>query len=340
MLSLKGYFKLIFVLIISLFVVILLKNMFVMYDKSVKTLNIVENRKEYVYPLGNVVAIKANTDGVLVIGYEEDNISYIGGIKIGDNIIEINDKKINNSKDISKLLNSLKTNEVTVTFERNNQVKKEKIKVKYENNVYKFGLWVRDRVSGVGTMTFYNPQNNIFYAIGHSIYDVDTNKLLKIKEGYLYNIHNLHIIKGDSSSVGKINGKFDLTTKIGYFSNNSNFGISGKLIDNSQISSELIELGTSDDVNIGDAIILFEDENRNIRPYKIKIDKIIKDKKSDRDMVIKVVDEDLIDYTGGIVQGMSGIPIIQNNKLIGSITHVFKNNPKKGYGIFIHEMIQ
>lgn len=112
------------------------------------------------------------------------------------------------------------------------------------------------------------------------------------------------------------------------------------MIDNSQISSELIELGTSDDVNIGDAIILFEDENRNIRPYKIKIDKIIKDKKSDRDMVIKVVDEDLIDYTGGIVQGMSGIPIIQNNKLIGSITHVFKNNPKKGYGIFIHEMIQ
>ena len=84
----------------------------------------------------------------------------------------------------------------------------------------------------------------------------------------------------------------------------------------------------------------YKDENRNIRPYKIKIDKIIKDKKSDRDMVIKVVDEDLIDYTGGIVQGMSGIPIIQNNKLIGSITHVFKNNPKKGYGIFIHEMIQ
>jgi len=102
----------------------------------------------------------------------------------------------------------------------------------------------------------------------------------------------------------------------------------------------LIELGTSNDVRIGDAKIIFEDESRNIRTYKIKIEKIVDNKNLDRDMIIKVIDDELINYTGGIIQGMSGIPIIQNNKLIGSITHVFKNNPKKGYGIFINEMIQ
>lgn len=309
----------------------------------IETINVFENNKSkrYVYPLGNIVGIKANTDGVLVIGYEEDDIAYIGGLKIDDNIIKINDKKINNSTDISELLNTLKTNEVKVGFQRDDEYKEEIIKVKNENDEYKLGLWVRDKISGIGTMTLYDPSNETFFAIGHAITDVDTNKLLKIKEGFLYNANNLEIIKGNSENVGKIKGEFDLSKAIGEFDNNSNFGICGDLLlDKVDLLSGQIELGTSSDVKIGDAIILFEDENRNIRTYDIKIEKIIDDSTCDRDMVIKVIDEDLINYTGGIIQGMSGIPIIQNNKLIGSITHVFKKNPKKGYGIFIDEMVK
>ncbi len=340
MLNRKIYFKLLCIFVFILILSGLLKNKVAINNVSVQTLSIVKTDKKYVYPLGNIVAIKADTDGVLVIGYEEEDVTYIGGVKIGDNIIKINDKDVNNSIDVYKILNSLKSEEVIVTFERNGELKKENLNVKYEDGIYKLGLWVRDKVSGIGTMTFYDPQNETFYAIGHAITDVDTNNLLKIKEGYLYNIHNLEIIKGNSSSVGRINGKFDLSTEIGIFNNNSNFGISGGLVNKYKINSELIELDTSNDVKIGDAEIIFEDENRNIRRYKIKIEKIINNKKLDRDMIIKVTDDELIDYTGGIIQGMSGIPIVQNNKLIGSITHVFKNNPKKGYGIFINEMIQ
>ena len=340
MLNKKIYFKFLCIFVFILILSGLLKNKITINNVSVQTLNIVKTNKKYVYPLGNIVAIKADTDGVLVIGYEEEDVTYIGGVKIGDNIIKINDKDVNNSIDVYKILNSLKSEEVIVTFERNGELKKENINVKYEDGVYKLGLWVRDKVSGVGTMTFYDPQNETFYAIGHAITDVDTNNLLKIKEGYLYNINNLEIIKGNSSSVGRINGKFDLSTEIGNFNNNSNFGISGDLVNNFKINNELMELGTSNDVKIGDAEIIFEDENRNIRRYKIKIEKIVNNKNLDRDMIIKVTDDELIDYTGGIIQGMSGIPIVQNNKLIGSITHVFKNNPKKGYGIFINEMIQ
>jgi len=340
MLNKKIYFKFLCIFVFILILSGLLKNKITINNESIQTLNIVKANKKYVYPLGNIVAIKANTDGVLVIGYEEEDVTYIGGIKIGDNIIKINDEDVNNSIDVYKILNSLKSEEVIVTFERNGELKKENINVKYEDGIYKLGLWVRDKVSGIGTMTFYDPQNKTFYAIGHAITDMDTNNLLKIKEGYLYNINNLEIIKGNSSSIGRINGKFDLSTEIGTFNNNSNFGISGRIVDDSKINRKLIELGTSNDVIIGDAKIIFEDESRNIRTYKIKIEKIVDNKNLDRDMIIKVIDDELINYTGGIIQGMSGIPIIQNNKLIGSITHVFKNNPKKGYGIFIDEMIQ
>ncbi|MGL5692766.1 MAG: SpoIVB peptidase S55 domain-containing protein [Peptostreptococcaceae bacterium] len=296
--------------------------------------------KKYVYPLGNLVGIKAETDGVLVLGYEEEDVSYIGGIQIGDSIIKINDKKVNNNKDITKLLNELKNENVKIGIIRDDEYKEEKIKVKFENGKYKLGLWVRDKVSGIGTMTFYDPINNTFFAIGHAITDVDTNKLLKIKEGYLYNAVNLEIIKGNTENVGKINANFDLTDPIAEFNNNSNFGICGSLLKKGEVNNQLIELGTPDDVKNGNAEVIFEDENRNLKRYKIKLEKITDDNHLDGDMVIEVIDKELIDFTGGIIQGMSGIPIIQNNKLIGSITHVFKNNPKKGYGIFINEMLQ
>ena len=151
-------------------------------------------------------------------------------------------------------------------------------------------------------MTLYDPSKETFFAIGHAITDVDTNKLLKIKEGFLYNANNLEIIKGNSENVGKIKGEFDLSKAIGKFDNNSNFGICGNLLDEINLLSGQIELGTSSDVKIGDAVILFEDENRNIRTYDIKIEKIIDDSTWDRDMVIKVTDEDLINYTGGIIR--------------------------------------
>lgn len=296
--------------------------------------------KQYVYPLGNIVGIKADTDGALVIGFEEDNIEYIGGLKIGDNIVAIEGKKINNSKDIANILSRLCSDEVEIEFERNNKVSKCKIKTKKENNKYKLGLWVRDKISGVGTLTCYNPITNEFYAIGHGICDVDTDKLLNIKEGNIYNASNIDIYRNNENNIGQIKAIIDYNNSVGKFSINSNNGIKGNFYNynyNYNFNLPLIEIGKKDSVKIGTAYILFQSREGNVESYEIKIEKILKE---ENNMLIKVVDDKLIDYTGGIVKGMSGAPIIQNNKLIGSLTYVFKHNPKKGYGIFIDEMLK
>lgn len=292
--------------------------------------------KKYVYPLGNIVGIKADTDGALVIGFEEDNIEYIGGLKIGDNIISIEGKAINNSKDITNILNKYCLDEVEIVFERNDEVKKCKIKTKEDDNRYKLGIWVRDKISGIGTLTCYDPTTNQFYAIGHGICDMDTNKLLTIKKGNVYNASNIDIYKNNEKNIGQIKAIIDYNNCIGNFSINSNNGIKGNFY-NYNFNLPLIEVGTKNDIKIGKAYILFQSKEGRIESYEIKIEKILEEQNN---MLIKVVDNKLIGYTGGIVKGMSGAPIIQNNKLIGSVTYVFKNNPKKGYGIFINEMLK
>ncbi|HSQ88442.1 SpoIVB peptidase S55 domain-containing protein [Romboutsia sp.] len=295
---------------------------------------------KYVYPLGKVVGVKATTDGVLVIGYEEDNIEYIGGIQKGDNIVKINGQKINNSQDITNTLNKLEKDDIDITFERNNKYITEAVKIKRKNGKSKLGLWVRDKISGIGTVTFYDPINYKFKAIGHAITDVDTNEFLKIKQGNIYNPISINITKGNYNKVGQIKAEFSTSNPIGNFDDNSNFGISGNLTGKINNDMQLVEVGKREDVNLGKASILFEDKNRNIITYDIRIESFVENDKNDRDMVIEVVDENLINYTGGIIQGMSGAPIIQNNKIIGALTHVFKDNHKKGYGVFIDEMIE
>ncbi|WP_321037831.1 SpoIVB peptidase S55 domain-containing protein [Intestinibacter sp.] len=300
--------------------------------------NFFENKK-YVYVLGDVVAIKAKTDGVLILANEEENIEYVDNLREGDNILYIDNQKVNNSQDVYDILNQLKKDKVNVKLERNGKVITKSIKTKYENGIYKLGFWVRDKVSGIGTMTCYDPQKDLFYAIGHPIYDIDTKKELKIKEGYISHISNLEIIKGNTKKVGYIKGNFDTQDIIGSFLGNSDYGIEGKINQNLsyKYKNNMIEVANFNDINLGKAKILFQSHNNKVESYNILINNIDKQSKT---LEIEITDKDLINYTGGIIQGMSGAPIVQNNKLIGSITYVLKNNPKKGFGIFIGEMIK
>ena len=217
------------------------------------------SQKQYVYPLGNIVGIKADTDGALVIGFEEDDIEYIGGLKIGDNIISIEGEKINNSNDITNIINKLKKDEVNILFERNNEIKKARIKTKQEGNKYKLGLWVRDKISGIGTLTCYNPSSNEFYAIGHGICDMDTNKLLTIKEGNIYNASNIEVYKNKTKNIGQIRAIIDYNNSVGSFHINSNNGIKGNFYNyNCNFNLPIIEIGKRNDVKIGNAYILFQ----------------------------------------------------------------------------------
>ena len=294
--------------------------------------------KKYVYVLGNVIGIKANTEGVLVLGYE-NNIQYIDKLKEGDNILYINDEKVNSSQDVYDILNKLKKSRVNIKFERSGKILTKSVKTKKENGIYKLGFWVRDKITGLGIMTCYDPDTNQFYAIGHPIYDIDTKQVLKIKEGDICNISNLEIIKGKENKIGQIKGNFDIKNIIGSFKNNSDYGIEGNLNQNSinTDNKKRLQVASFKDIKIGKATILFESKDNKVKSYDILINNI--DKKS-KILEIEIIDKDLINYTGGIIQGMSGSPIIQNNKLIGSITYVLKNNPKKGFGIFIGEMIK
>lgn len=330
MIYIKRRCLIVFVLV---FCVILLQS-----NKSEVMANFFQNKK-YVYLLGDIVGIKADTDGVLVLENEENNIQYIDKLKEGDNIQYIENQKVNSSQDIYDILNKLKKDSVKITLERDGRIITKSIKTKKENGIYKLGFWVRDKVSGIGTMTCYDPEKNLFYAIGHPIYDIDTQKVLKIKKGNIAEISNLEIIKGSTNKIGEIKGDFDVENIIGNFHNNSDYGIEGNLNKNLPNASKnnMIEVATFNDIKLGKATILFKSPNNKIKSYDILINNIDKQSKI---LDIEIVDKDLLDYTGGIIQGMSGTPIVQNNKLIGSIAYVLKNNPKKGFGIFIGEMIK
>ena len=299
------------------------KSMYV--SNSIEAINMKAMNKKYVYPLGEIVGIKATTDGVLVIGYEEENIEYIGGIEKGDNIIAIED---------------VNEDEVKISLIRDENCIDENIKLKKYGKNKRLGLWVRDKISGVGTITFYDPQEAVFKGIGHAIIDSDTNELLKIKQGYVYKPKKLNIEKATNEKTGYLYGDFDLKSPIGEFKCNSNFGITGIYNSEKKKSTQLMEVGSEKDINLGKAYILLEDKNKNTVSYDINIIDISTDEQSTRQISIEVTDDRLINYTGGIIQGMSGAPIIQDNKLIGAVTHVIKDNPKKGYGIFIEEMIK
>lgn len=305
--------------------------------------NIIESiskTPKYLIPLGNVVGIRANTDGILVLD-NEDKMEYIGGVKSGDNIVSIEGIRVYNSKDVEAIISFCRKDYVDILINRDGQYISKEIKVKKIKNEYKLGLWIRDKISGIGTMTFYNPENNTFAALGHAIKDKDTNELIKVKSGNIYNARDIEIIKQNNGYVGQIEANFNVDKPIGTFSKNDEFGINGKLTtyDNDG-KYKILEVSDKKNIKIGSASILFQNKDGIIEEYEINIKKINnKDKKDGKDMVIEVVDERLIDYTGGIVQGMSGAPIIQNNKIIGALTHVFLDNSKIGYGIFIDKMI-
>lgn len=302
-----------------------------------------ENKKEtrYLVPLGNVVGIRANTDGILVLENEDSSVDYIDGVDAGDNIISINGINVYSSKDVKRVLHDYNKDLVEIIIDRDGELISKQIPVKKENNEYKLGIWIRDKISGIGTMTFYNPQNNTFSALGHPIKDVDTNELIKVKSGNIYNAEDISIEKGRVKHVGQIKAEFDGDKPIGNFKKNNSFGISGNLTTyDNEGKEKMLEVGDSKDIKLGPAIILFQNKDGKIGQYQINIKKIkYNNKKDDKDMVIEVVDERLINYTGGIVQGMSGAPIIQNDKIIGAVTHVFIDNSKIGYGIFIDKMI-
>lgn len=309
---------------VSLFDNILLKNVEVSVLPKTK-----------VIPVGNIAGVKLYTSGVLVVGMSEiegnDNKKYKPyentGIKEGDTIIKVNDKNINSTSDLIQTVNLSQGHDISIKYVHQQETKECSITpVKTNNSQYKIGLWVRDSAAGVGTVTFYDPTSKTFGALGHGITDIDTNELINIASGEFITTRILNITKGESGNPGKIQGTIENQNNIGTIGKNTRFGIYGKVDNLASLNidtSKEAEVALREEIQIGKAKILCSLDNQKPQEYEIEIEKIYKDNNYDnKSMKIKVTDEKLLEKTGGIIQGMSGSPVLQNGKFIGAITHV------------------
>ena len=321
-------------------------NLFNIFTVKDLTVNVIP--KTTVVPIGKAIGMKLYTEGVLVVGMSEINGEkpYEGsGIEAGDKIIEINNEEIDNTDELIQCVNRSEGKAVEIKYISDNEEKIANIEpVQTDNNEYKLGLWVRDATAGVGTLTFYEPSTGNFAALGHGINDVDTYELIDIASGELVTTNIIDIVKGEAGSPGEIRGTVDDGKTLGIVDKNTAFGVYGKISDDitkvESLSNEM-EVANRSEIQTGKAEIMCELENGIIKNYEIEIQKIfIENSENNKSMLIKITDKELLEKTGGIIQGMSGAPIIQNGKFIGAVTHVLVNDSTIGYAVFADMMIK
>ena len=321
-------------------------------SKELTTLHKEKRKDIEVYPGGISIGVKINNKGALVVGYSDistyDGLSEspgkIAGIELGDIIEEVNGENIETCSDLISKVKSCRNDELTVKILRGNSEITKKVPLIKEDNEYKIGLWVRDSTAGIGTLTFYDKDSKTFGALGHPITDGDTNVSFNIKSGTLLRSSILSIKKGERGNPGEIKGLFiNENESIGTIEKNTSSGIYGdgltELINPN--FNKAMTVAYRDEIKEGHAQIITTVEDDEAKAYDIEILKLLpQDEPGSKSMIIKIVDPVLLEKTGGIVQGMSGSPIIQNGKIIGAVTHVLINKPDVGYGIYIEWMLQ
>jgi stage IV sporulation protein B len=301
-------------------------------------------------PMGNTVGIKLKSDGVLVVGLSQVEGGTFGptpaasaGIRAGDIITQLNAKKIESVEDFRSAVKSLGEKPATVRVRRNGKDHQMTVvPVRNKNGESELGVWLRDGIVGIGTVTFYDADKKIFGALGHSVNDIDTGIVLPLKSGSIMKSNIVSVIKGANGSPGELRGSFDLLSSIGRLYANTPKGIFGTLEQSKGMAlREAIPAAKRNEIKTGKATILSNISGDSVEEFEIEISRIYPPGENGvRDMMITVTDENLIDRTGGIVQGMSGSPIIQNGKLVGAVTHVLVNDPCRGYAIAIENMIE
>lgn len=320
----------------------------------VKTVEVNVVERTHLVPMGSSIGVRLNTKGVLVVSVtdivgidgKKYNPAKEAGIRAGDNIVEIDGQKVKDAEHVIKLLNNIQNNKVSIIVERNNinfttEVKPVK---SIQDNYYRLGIWVRDKTAGIGTLTFYDEDTNVFGALGHGITDMDTGKLLNVKDGKIMGAKISEIEQGRKGNPGEIRGIFyETEDTLGNISKNTSFGIYGELnTKKSEIRKiKSMPIAFQEEVKEGKAYILTTLADNRVEKFEVEITKLQNQLSPEqKSMVLKVTDQNLLQETGGIVQGMSGSPIIQDNKIIGAVTHVFVNDPTKGYGLYIEWMLK
>ncbi len=301
-------------------------------------------------PCGIPIGIYVETDGILVLGNGritgEDGLNYEpvnNKLKSGDYILAVNNMPVSDKNELIREIQKSGGKDITLLVRRNNKNITVRISpVKTAGGSYKIGAWIRDNTQGIGTLTFIS-NNGYFGALGHGITDIDTGLLMEISQGTIYSAEIMSIVKGKEGAPGELIGMIRQQDrfKIGKITDNTYQGIFGKVESGftGLKDMEPIKIGLKQEVRKGKAYVrcMVEDE---VKDYEIQIESVdMSNSNHSKGLVIRITDERLLEATGGIVQGMSGSPIIQNNKIIGAVTHVFIQDSTKGYGTFIENMV-
>lgn len=289
-------------------------------------------------PGGFSVGMQMDVKGALVVGVEKEC-----GPEVGDMIVKVNGQDVNGPEDLTQIV-CYNGDTVEITVIRDNKRLQFDITPYFdeESQTYKLGLWIKEKIAGIGTLTFYDPETKTFAALGHGIYEPETGTLLENKEGKLLNTKVEQVQQGKSGSPGALSGMiFNFETPIGEIIKNTDAGVYG-MVENEALfaNCKAIPVLSASKVKEGKAKILTTINETKVEAFDIEITNVnTSDLSKGRNLKLKVTDEKLLAQCGGIVQGMSGSPIIQDGKLVGAVTHVLVNDPTRGYGIFIANML-
>ena len=287
--------------------------------------------------VGRPIGVKLFSDGVLVIGFSDgESPAKDCGLKKGDIITALDGTSLDSIEELRTCLNAGGGNDAALTVKRGSRtLTLEASPQKDASGEYCLGAWVRDSMAGIGTMTFYDKGSGTFGALGHGVTDVDTGKLLPLDHGSIMDASVKAVKKGE------LKGEFDFSRDCGTLYANTESGIFGRLSprDAETIGGKTYPIAKKEEVRPGQATILAAVNGKETKEYAIEIEKVYPASDTARNLLLRVTDEELLAQTGGVVQGMSGSVIVQNDRIVGAVTHVLLDDPSRGYGIFIGNML-
>ena len=294
-------------------------------------------------PMGCTVGIAMSTDGALVIGLASTenggapSPAAQAGLLPGDLITAVDGEKVGSAAELRESVGEMSGESLVVSVKRGEESMELSLCPNCENGRPELGLWLRDSVAGIGTLTFYDPQSGLYGALGHGVNDVDSGVMLPLGEGSIMSSSVSEVKKGAPGAPGELRGAIETEKKLGEIAQNTGCGIFGQL--SAAPTGEAIPIAFSSELELGAASILSNVSGTEIEEFEVEITRVYRGDDSGRSLMLSVKDEALLERTGGIVQGMSGSPIVQNGRLVGAVTHVLVNDPTRGFGIGIEQMI-
>lgn len=298
-------------------------------------------------PVGRAVGIRLEADGVMIVGIpdtcadgETPSPSKKVGLRAGDVIVRVGKAEIKTGDELKAAVKNSGGKTVALQVRRGDETLQFEVTPHKTKDAYTLGLYVRDGVSGIGTVTYFDPQDNSYGALGHAVHEGETGTQIPVREGSISHVTVTDVAKGKAGTPGQLHGTFDFDAKLGSIRLNTDCGIFGTA-HGAFTSENAIEIAEEDEIHTGAAYILSNIAGESVERYDVEVSRVYKgDEGNGRSMLITVTDEELTEATGGIVQGMSGSPIIQDGKLIGAVTHVLINDPQKGYAVSIARMLE